>query len=87
MPHSVGTGTDAVSWAGTNAPSEMIFSIPKIISWLSQGTTLERGTVVMTGTGPGVGAMRDPKVVLNHNDDIRVEIQHIGTLINTVYYE
>ncbi|GAB0137068.1 hypothetical protein EsDP_00005351 [Epichloe bromicola] len=66
---------------------EMIFSIPKIISWMSQGTTLERGTVVMTGTGPGVGAMRDPKVVLNHDDDIRVEIEHIGTLINTVYYE
>ena len=65
----------------------MIFDIPKIISFLSQGTTLERGTVIMTGTGPGIGAMRDPKVVLNNDDDIRIEIEQIGTLINRVYYE
>ncbi|KAG6022477.1 hypothetical protein E4U40_004583 [Claviceps sp. LM458 group G5] len=66
---------------------EMIFTIPKIISFLSQGTTLERGTVVMTGTGPGVGAMRSPKVTLKHGDDICVEIENIGTLVNSVYYE
>lgn len=66
---------------------EMIFTIPQIISFLSQGTTLEKGTIIMTGTGPGIGAMRDPKVVLNHGDDIRVEIERIGTLVNTVYYE
>lgn len=58
-----------------------------IISFLSQGTTLERGTLIMTGTGPGVGAMRNPKVVLNNGDDMRVEIEGIGTLINEVYYE
>jgi len=41
----------------------------------------------MTGTGPGIGAMRNPKVVLNHGDDIRVEVEKIGTLINEVFYE
>lgn len=41
----------------------------------------------MTGTGPGIGVMRTPKVVLNHGDDIRVEIEQIGTLVNKVYYE
>ncbi|KAG6087143.1 hypothetical protein E4U15_008262 [Claviceps sp. LM218 group G6] len=66
---------------------EMIFTIPKIISFLSQGTTLERGTVVMTGTGPGVGSMRTPKVTLKHDDVICVEIENIGTLVNSVYYE
>lgn len=65
----------------------MVFSVPKIIAWLSQGTTLEQGTVIMTGTGPGVGALRDPKVVLRQDDDIRVEIENIGTLVNTVQYE
>lgn len=65
----------------------MIFNIAQTISFLSQGTTLERGTVIMTGTGPGIGAMRNPKVVLNNNDDMRVEIEQIGTLINKVYYE
>ncbi len=65
----------------------MIFDIATTIAFLSQGTTLERGTVIMTGTGPGIGCMRDPKVVLNHQDDIRIEVEKIGTLINKVHYE
>lgn len=66
---------------------EMIFSIAKTVSFLSGGTTLEKGTVILTGTGPGIGMFRDPKVVLRHGDDMRVSIEHIGTLINDVYYE
>jgi len=65
----------------------MIFNIPQTISYLSKGTTLERGTIIMTGTGPGIGWARDPKVILKHGDDIRVYIENIGTLINEVYYE
>lgn len=65
----------------------MIFDIAKTIAFLSQGTTLEKGTIIMTGTGPGIGAMRSPKVVLNDGDDMRVEVEKIGTLINKVYYE
>jgi 2-keto-4-pentenoate hydratase/2-oxohepta-3-ene-1,7-dioic acid hydratase in catechol pathway len=75
------------SLADAGTSSELIFGIPKIISFLSQGTTLEKGTVIMTGTGPGVGAMRNPKVVLRDGDDIRVEVEKIGTLVNKVYYE
>ncbi|KAL1858068.1 hypothetical protein VTK73DRAFT_7965 [Phialemonium thermophilum] len=66
---------------------EMIFDIPTTISFLSQGTTLERGTIIMTGTGPGIGAMRHPKLSLRHGDDMRVEIDQIGTLVNKVYYD
>jgi len=70
-----------------SSTKEMIFTIPQMIAFLSQGTTLEQGTIFMTGTPPGIGCMRDPKVVLNDGDDIRVEIEQIGTLINKVYYE
>ncbi|VUC26550.1 unnamed protein product [Clonostachys rosea] len=66
---------------------EMIFNVPKTIAFLSQGTTLERGTIILTGTGPGIGMVRQPKVVLRHGDDMRVYIQGIGTLINEVYHE
>jgi 2-keto-4-pentenoate hydratase/2-oxohepta-3-ene-1,7-dioic acid hydratase in catechol pathway len=65
----------------------MIHKIAKTIAFLSQGTTLERGTIIMTGTGAGVGLFRDPKVVLKDGNDIRVEIEGIGTLINKVHYE
>lgn len=66
---------------------EMIFGVAETIAFLSQGTTLEKGTIIMTGTGPGIGAMRDPKIVLKDGDDIRIQVDKIGTLINTVYYE
>ncbi|POR38180.1 Uncharacterized protein TPAR_01619 [Tolypocladium paradoxum] len=67
--------------------SQWCFSKASTIAFLSQGTTLERGTIIMTGTGPGIGAMRNPQLVLRDGDDMRVEIEQIGTLINKVLYE
>ncbi|EPS43603.1 hypothetical protein H072_2360 [Dactylellina haptotyla CBS 200.50] len=66
---------------------EMIFSVQETVAFLSRGTTLEKGTLIMTGTPPGIGAMREPKIILGDGDDIRVYIQGIGTLINKVHYE
>ena len=64
-----------------SSTKELIFGVEEAISFLSRGTTLERGTIIMTGTPPGIGAMRDPKVVLNHGDDMRVEIEGIGEFL------
>jgi 2-keto-4-pentenoate hydratase/2-oxohepta-3-ene-1,7-dioic acid hydratase in catechol pathway len=65
----------------------MIFDIKKQISYLSQGTTLEAGTIFLTGTPAGIGYFRDPRVVLEDGGDIRVWIEKIGTLVNKVKYE
>ena len=65
----------------------MIFPIAKQISYLSQGTTLEAGTIFLTGTPAGIGFFRKPQVVLEHDGDIRIEIEKIGTLVNKVRYE
>ncbi|KAF4437285.1 bifunctional 4-hydroxyphenylacetate degradation enzyme [Fusarium acutatum] len=63
---------------------DLIFSVPKLVSFLSQGTTLPAGTVIITGTPAGVGMGRKPKETLSHGDEFRVEIlPHIGTLVNT----
>jgi 2-keto-4-pentenoate hydratase/2-oxohepta-3-ene-1,7-dioic acid hydratase in catechol pathway len=62
----------------------MIFTVQETIAFLSQGTTLEQGTVIMTGTPPGIGCMRDPKVVLGHLDDMRVEIEGIGRSLRSL---
>ncbi|KAL2825364.1 hypothetical protein BDW59DRAFT_172441 [Aspergillus cavernicola] len=66
---------------------DMIFSIKKQISYLSQGTTLEAGTIILTGTPAGIGYFRQPRVVLKDGDEICVEIDKIGTLINKVRYD
>ncbi|KAJ5936311.1 hypothetical protein N7454_005609 [Penicillium verhagenii] len=66
---------------------DMIFNIKKQISYLSSGTTLEAGTLFLTGTPAGIGYFREPRVVLNDGDEISVKIDQIGTLINKVRYD
>ena len=66
---------------------DMIFDIKKQISYLSQGTTLEAGTIFLTGTPAGIGFFRKPQVVLEDGGDIRIYIEKIGTLVNKVRYE
>ena len=67
---------------------DMIFSIAEIVAYLSQGTTLEPGTVIMTGTPHGIGVSRSPPVFLKAGDDLRVVTSHgLGSLVNTVVYE
>ncbi|GKZ26579.1 hypothetical protein AbraIFM66951_002822 [Aspergillus brasiliensis] len=65
----------------------MIFSVKKTIAYLSQGTTLEAGTIILTGTPAGIGFFKEPRVVLRDGDDIRVKIGGVGTLVNKVRYE
>lgn len=66
---------------------DMIFSIRKQISYLSQGTTLEAGSLILTGTPAGIGCVREPKVVLQDGDDIFIQISEVGTLVNKVRYD
>ena len=65
----------------------MIFSVRKQISALSRGTTLEAGTIILTGTPAGIGFFREPRVVLEDGGKIEVYIQDIGTLVNYIKYE
>ncbi|KAL3474595.1 hypothetical protein BJX99DRAFT_231288 [Aspergillus californicus] len=62
--------------------TDLIFSVPYLISFLSQGTTLPAGTVILTGTPPGVGAAKNPKEFLKSGDEFAVElVPSVGTLI------
>jgi 2-keto-4-pentenoate hydratase/2-oxohepta-3-ene-1,7-dioic acid hydratase in catechol pathway len=65
--------------------SMMFFTIPKLISFLSQGTTLLPGTVICTGTPAGVGYKRG--VFLKRGDVVAVHIEGIGVLRNSVAAE
>lgn len=61
----------------SESTKSLIFSIPFLISFLTNGMTLEPGDLIMTGTPHGVGPMKD-------GDVIEVEVEGIGTLRNPV---
>ncbi|RGP70031.1 hypothetical protein FSPOR_4323 [Fusarium sporotrichioides] len=66
---------------------DLVFSIPKLIAHLSSGTTLQKGSVIMTGTPGGVGAGLKPPQYLVPGTKMEVKISQIGTLKNGVDFE
>jgi 2-keto-4-pentenoate hydratase/2-oxohepta-3-ene-1,7-dioic acid hydratase in catechol pathway len=60
--------------------SQMIFSVPKLIAFISRVMTLDPGDVIITGTPAGVGPMKP-------GDTIEVEVEGIGVLRNPVAAE
>lgn len=63
---------------------DMIFSVARIIAFVSRDTTLLPGTVILTGTPAGVGMARKPPVFLQAGDHVEIEIERIGKLSNPV---
>jgi len=63
--------------------SLMIFSIPVLVSFLSRHFTLLPGDIILTGTPRGVGVFRDPPVFMKGGDEVTVEIERVGRLVNT----
>jgi 2-keto-4-pentenoate hydratase/2-oxohepta-3-ene-1,7-dioic acid hydratase in catechol pathway len=66
---------------------DLIFSVPFLVAYLSNAFTLEPGDLILTGTPPGVGYARDPKVTLKPGDTVEVEVEGIGVLSNPVVAE
>jgi 2,4-diketo-3-deoxy-L-fuconate hydrolase len=64
--------------------ADWIFSLPKLLSFLSRVMTLEPGDIVSTGTPSGVGLFRDPPRFMKPGDIVRLEADGIGTLENPV---
>jgi len=64
--------------------ARMIFQVPYLVSYISQGITLEPGDVIATGTPEGVGVFREPPVLLKAGDVFEVRIDKLGTLRNRV---
>jgi 2-keto-4-pentenoate hydratase/2-oxohepta-3-ene-1,7-dioic acid hydratase in catechol pathway len=62
--------------------SKMIFSVAEQIAHLSTRTTLHPGDLILTGTPAGVGMAR--REFLKAGDRVRVWIERIGTLTNTM---
>jgi 2-keto-4-pentenoate hydratase/2-oxohepta-3-ene-1,7-dioic acid hydratase in catechol pathway len=64
--------------------ADMIFDLPALIETISAATTLRAGDIIVTGTPAGVGAGFNPPRFLAAGDVVRIEVEGIGALENTV---
>jgi len=66
---------------------QMIFTVDKLVAYISQVVTLQPGDLIFTGTPPGVGFARKPPVFLKPGDIVEIEIENLGILRNPVTAE
>jgi len=62
--------------------TDMIFSVPELVAYLSRFCTLEPGDLIFTGTPAGVGSVRNPRRYLKPGEVIRTVLEGIGELRN-----
>lgn len=67
-----------------SSTANMIFDVPALIEFVSRVVTLLPGDIIATGTPSGVGVFRKPPVFLQPGDKVRVEIEGLGSLENTI---
>jgi 2-keto-4-pentenoate hydratase/2-oxohepta-3-ene-1,7-dioic acid hydratase in catechol pathway len=64
--------------------ADLIFPIPRLISYISEFTALSSGDVIVTGTPGGVGDKRKPPVYMVPGDIVEVDIGMLGVLRNPI---
>jgi 2-keto-4-pentenoate hydratase/2-oxohepta-3-ene-1,7-dioic acid hydratase in catechol pathway len=65
----------------------LIFRLPELLAYISSVVTLEPGDIVCTGTPGGVGMGRTPNRWLRAGEEMAVEIQALGRLVNPLVAE
>jgi 2,4-diketo-3-deoxy-L-fuconate hydrolase len=63
--------------------SEMIFSVPRLIEWISAITPLLPGDLIFSGTPAGVGGARKPPIFLSKGDTVSSYIEGVGEIKQT----
>lgn len=62
----------------TGNSSTMIFGVAELVSYISKYMTLVPGDVITTGTPPGVGMARKPRVFLKPGDEMVLTVDGLG---------
>jgi 2-keto-4-pentenoate hydratase/2-oxohepta-3-ene-1,7-dioic acid hydratase in catechol pathway len=71
----------------TGNTSTMIFSVAQLVGYISHFMTLMPGDVITTGTPPGVGMARNPRVFLKVGDHLKLIVSGLGEQHQTVVAE
>jgi 2-keto-4-pentenoate hydratase/2-oxohepta-3-ene-1,7-dioic acid hydratase in catechol pathway len=66
---------------------DLVFGVKALVSFLSTGQTLQKGSLIMTGTPGGVGFGMKPVRFLGDGDEVVVEIEGVGKVVNVMRFE
>ena len=58
--------------------AHMVFTVPYLVSYISQFMTLEPGDIISTGTPSGVGLSHEPPVYLRPGDVMELGVEGLG---------
>jgi 2-keto-4-pentenoate hydratase/2-oxohepta-3-ene-1,7-dioic acid hydratase in catechol pathway len=93
-PKLVGNASDLLLQTFVNgeerqntSTGDLLFGVEAIVAFCSQGTTLEAGTVILTGTPSGVAMGMKPPKYLNDGDIVEVKISGLGSVKNKMAFE
>jgi len=64
----------------SSSTSDLLFSVPQLVSYLSQAISLQPGDIIITGTPSGVGQIAP-------GDVMEIELEGVGVLRNPVVAE
>ncbi len=69
----------------TGNTGDLVFDIPRLLTYISEDITLLAGDIISTGTPAGVGIFRDPPITLTAGNVVTCRIEGIGELVNPVF--
>ncbi len=58
--------------------ADMMFKIPFLVTYISQGITLLPGDIISTGTPHGIGSVRDPQVLMQPGGVVELGVDGVG---------
>ncbi|KAK4621258.1 Fumarylacetoacetate hydrolase domain-containing protein 2A [Fulvia fulva] len=70
----------------SGSTGDLCHGVQELVAFCSQGQTLQRGSLIMTGTPGGVGLFMKPPTFLQDGDEVEVEVSGIGKLRNTMTF-
>lgn len=84
-PHnlSIKCSVNGVTKQSSNT-NQLVHRLDTLVEYLSRFFTLLPGDIILTGTPPGVGAVRTPPEFLKKGDVIECEVEKIGRLLVNV---
>lgn len=63
---------------------DLIFSVPRLVEWLTRFITFQPGDLLWTGTPGGVGESRTPPLFLRDGMVVQTWVEGVGTMRNPV---